>query len=210
MWWWPCLKIFTSVPQVEQLRTRIFTSPGPGAGLRRVLDADVAGGVEPGHLHVIVSSDVSAAGRPRRRRSPPAAPGACSGSSRISASCGQDRRRARRPRRRCRRRRVTCVAVPVDAVGEAEHREGVAPDRLLAGQGAVRDGDALARRTSRSTLPLEHRLDVRRSTAPTSTRTSPHWRIASSRSSARCVEPDRPRGRAGRRASSAIDGRRRS
>ena len=30
--WWPLLKIFTSVPQVEQLRTRSFTSSGPHSG----------------------------------------------------------------------------------------------------------------------------------------------------------------------------------
>jgi hypothetical protein len=32
MFTWPLARIFTSVPQVEQLRTRIFTSPGPHSG----------------------------------------------------------------------------------------------------------------------------------------------------------------------------------
>ena len=32
MLWWPFLKILTSVPQVEQLRIRSLTSPGPGVG----------------------------------------------------------------------------------------------------------------------------------------------------------------------------------
>ena len=32
MFWWPFLEILTSVPQVEQLRTRIFTSSAAGVG----------------------------------------------------------------------------------------------------------------------------------------------------------------------------------
>ena len=54
------------------------------------------------------------------------------------------------------------VAVPVDRLGEAQVAQRVAHDRLLAGQGAVRDGHAFADVRRDRALALEHRVDVRR------------------------------------------------
>ena len=48
---WPFFLIFTSVPQVEQFLTLIFTSSGPALGLGHVLEPDVLGGVEAQCLH---------------------------------------------------------------------------------------------------------------------------------------------------------------
>ena len=55
MFWCPLLKILTSVPQVEQLRTRSLTSSGPALGLGHVLEPDVLGCVEAQRLHVASS-----------------------------------------------------------------------------------------------------------------------------------------------------------
>ena len=48
---WPERQILASVPQAEQLRTRITSSPGPADGLGGVLDPDVPGRVEAHHPH---------------------------------------------------------------------------------------------------------------------------------------------------------------
>jgi hypothetical protein len=53
------------------------------------------------------------------------------------------------------------VAVPVDRRREPQDDEGVLFDRVLAGEGAVRDRHTLADVGGHRVLALEHRVDVR-------------------------------------------------
>src|SRR5215213_2493829 len=52
------------------------------------------------------------------------------------------------------------VAVPVDRLGVADHRQRRPLDRLLGVVGAVRDGQVVAHVGGDRPLPLEHRVDV--------------------------------------------------
>ena len=131
-------------------------------GLVRLLDSQVTGGVETGHLH---ASSAPSSGCSRDRTvSGSSASRSClalSGSTRIRASC--DRMPTwLSPTAAMPMRDADVVAVPVDAGGELHERQRVARDRVLALHRAVGDGEALAHVGRDGLLALEHRVDVGR------------------------------------------------
>ena len=175
MWWWPYRKIFTSVPQVEQLRTRIFTSSGPAIGLGRVLEADVARCVEPDDLHDGSLLD----GRSRIENTSSGSVGAAQRLRLLRVEqdlgeLGQECRRARRHGRRWRRRPDDVPSPQSTPSGNRRTAEGVALHQRLAASVPCGIATPSPDVGGDRTLPLEHRL--RRtpgSTAPISTRTAP-------------------------------------